>query len=263
MFICDNVIPHEQRPGDKLLTKYAFKPIDYFVVQSKNVADDLEKFNVNSKPVLLTHHPLYDNYGEKQGLEDSRKFLSENYNVKIDTNDDVILFFGYIRKYKGLDVLLKAIPLVNTKHNVKLVIAGEFYDDEEKYMQSISELNSAGNIFLVKDFIPNDDVKYFFSACDLVVLPYHHATQSGIIPVAYYYDKPVLVTNVGALPEVVDDEKTGYVVPTNDPESLASAVIRFFQSGQRTGIESNILHEKKKYSWESFTESLIEFVNSK
>lgn len=261
LFICDNVIPHENRPGDGYLTRYAFKQVDYFVVQSKSVEKELAEFNPENKPHLLTHHPLYDNYGDLQNKINSRKYLQEKYHVKTTPENEVILFFGYIRKYKGLDVLLDAMPAIVSKRNIKLIIAGEFYDNENKYLEKLKELNIPDNISLVKDFIPSSDVKYFFSACDLVVLPYLSATQSGIIPVAYFYDKPVVVTDVGALTEVVTDGKTGYVVKPNDVNSLANAILKFFESGDRSEIESNIVTEKKKYDWETFTKGIIDFVN--
>lgn len=260
LFICDNIIPHEKRFGDEMLTRLAFKHVDYFVVQSKSVEKDLQEFNLDRKPHLLTHHPLYDNYGVRQDRDNSRKFLKEKYGVNTSTTDDVILFFGYIRKYKGLDILLDAMPEVISNRNIKLIIAGEFYDDEKKYLNKLTDLNLSENIFLVKEFIPNDDVKFFFSACDLVVLPYLSATQSGIIPVAYFYDKPVVVTDVGALTEVVEDGNTGYVVKPNDEGSLAKAICKFFESGERQSIEENIVNEKKKYDWETFTTGIINFV---
>ena len=243
-----------------MLTRLAFKHVDYFVVQSKSVEKDLQEFNLDRKPHLRTHHPLYDNYGLRKDRDNSRKFLKEKYGVNTSTTDDVILFFGYIRKYKGLDILLDAMPEVFSNRNIKLLIAGEFYDDEKKYLNKLTDLNLSENIFLVKEFIPNDDVKFFFSACDLVVLPYLSATQSGIIPVAYFYDKPVVVTDVGALTEVVEDGNTGYVVKPNDEGSLAKAICKFFESGERQSIEENIVNEKKKYDWETFTTGIINFV---
>lgn len=261
LFICDNVIPHEKRPGDKMLTRYAFNQADFFVVQSKSVEKDLTEFNPDSKPHLLTHHPLYDNYGALQERNNSIKFLKENYDVKISSEDEVILFFGYIRKYKGLEVLLDSMPDIVSRRNVKLIIAGEFYDDEKKYLDKLTDLDLNENIFLVKDFIPNENVKYFFSACDLVVLPYLSATQSGIIPVAYFYDKPVVVTDVGALTEVVEDGKTGFVVKPGDKVSLANAVVKFFESDNRKVMEENITREKRKYDWDTFTKGILDLVN--
>jgi glycosyltransferase involved in cell wall biosynthesis len=256
LLICDNVIPHEKRFGDKLFTKLVFSIVNYFIVQSKTVEKDLIKFNKSNKPYKLSPHPLYNIFGEKLDKEEAKKYIEKNYDVKFDT-DKVILFFGYIRKYKGLMYLLEAMPEILKKKNVKLLIAGEFYDDEKPYKEKIKELKLESNILLLSDFMPDDEVRYFFSACDCLVLPYTDATQSGIVQIAYYYDKPVVVTDVGGLSEVVISEKTGIIINPGSVNEVSSAVIRFYDENLEGRFTENIKTEKLKYSWDVFVDNVM------
>jgi glycosyltransferase involved in cell wall biosynthesis len=256
LFICDNVIPHEKRIGDKFFTKLVFAVVNYFIVQSRTVEKDLKLFNKKNKPYKLSPHPLYNIFGEKLDKAEARNYIEENYNVKFDT-DKVLLFFGYIRKYKGLMYLLEAMPEILKSNNVKLLIAGEFYDDEKPYREKIKKLGIENNIVLLSDFMPDEKVRYFFSACDCLVLPYTDATQSGIVQIAYYYDKPSVVTDVGGLSEVVIKDKTGIIIQPGSVNEITGAVNRFYEENLEQKFAENIKEEKKKYSWETFTENIL------
>jgi len=244
--IADNVIPHEHRPGDKQFTQYFIKPVDAFITMSKDVLKDIRSFT--DKPAVFTPHPLYDNYGKGVSQQAAREKL------RLDPQGKYLLFFGFIRKYKGLDILLEAMRDERIKQrNIKVIIAGEFYDDRTNYDALLSELKDDVNLFT--EFIPNEEVKYYFSAADLVVQPYRSATQSGITQVAYHFEKPMIVTKVGGLHEVVPDGLVGFVTQP-EPTAIADAIIRFFDH-PIPDLQQNLLAEKKKYSWEVFIEALM------
>lgn len=245
--IVDNIIPHEKRPGDKAFTKYFIKPVDAFVTMSRDVLRDLKTFT--SKPAHYTPHPLYDNYGERLSKEAACAKLNLNPKEKY------LLFFGFIRKYKGLDILLEAMKDPRLKAaGIKLIVAGEFYGDKTAYNGLLEEVKEQVELFT--DFIPNEQVKYYFSAADLVVQPYRTATQSGITQIAYHFERPMVVTNVGGLHEVVPDGKTGFVTKP-EPEKIADAIIRFFEPDSIPDLEQNLKNEKNKYSWEVFIDVLM------
>jgi glycosyltransferase involved in cell wall biosynthesis len=248
IFICDNIIPHEKRPGDIALTKYAFHSVDSFVVLSRTVEEDLHRFAPKAK-YILSPLPLFNVFGELQPKKESRVKLAISEN-------NVMLFFGIVRAYKGLDVLLDAIPLILNKMSILLLIAGEFYEDEEKYRKKIIQLGLEKNVRLYSDYIPNEDIPLYFSAADVVVLPYVSATQSAIVPVAYHFNKPVIVTDVGGLSEVVKNGLTGFIVPPQNPRALADAVVKFYQDKREKEFASNIQEEKKQYGWDTFVERL-------
>jgi glycosyltransferase involved in cell wall biosynthesis len=245
--IADNVIPHEKRPGDMAFTKYFIKPVDTFVTMSEKVKKDLG--DLTKKPATFLSHPLYDNFGMPVPKAEACKEL------KLDPNERYILFFGFIRKYKGLDILLEAMNDEQIrKSGITLVVAGEFYEDRKPY-DEIIERHKLDNVKLFTDFIPDSKVRYYFSTADLVVQPYRNATQSGITQVAYHFEKPMIVTNVGGLPELVPDGKTGYVAEPS-PESIASAILKFYD-GSLDRFHENLVAEKKKYSWEHFVKNLL------
>lgn len=247
--IADNVIPHEKRPGDMQFTRYFIKPVDAFITMSKEVLKDLATFT--AKPAAFTPHPVYDNYGDAVSREEACKKLG------LDPNKKYLLFFGFIRKYKGLDILLDAMkdPRIRAA-DIRLIVAGEYYDDRVSYETQIAENSIADSLHLFTDFIPNDEVKYYFSAADLIVQPYRSATQSGITQVAYHFEKPMVVTNVGGLSEVVPDGKVGYVTPP-EPQAIADAIIRFFEPNTIPNLQHNLLAEKQQYSWGVFVERLM------
>ena len=252
--IADNIIPHEHRPGDKAFTNFFVKRCDGFITMSEQVMNDLLKF-VRDKPVKLVPHPLYDNFGEIISKIEAREKL------KIKTDELIILFFGFIRKYKGLDILLDAMKIIkeNTKSqisNLKLLVAGEFYDDERPYLQQINRLGINDDVILRTDFIPDSEVKYYLCAADAVIQPYRNATQSGVTPLAYYFEKPMIVTNVGGLPSLVPNEKAGLVTePT--AQSIANAILRFYQLGENYFLP-HLRSEKQKYSWSNLTNAIKE-----
>lgn len=250
--ILDNIIPHEKRIGDRLFTKYFIKPVDGFISMSKSVLHDLSSFDT-IKPTLFIPHPIYDNYGDTIDKNTARTFLN------ISEDEKIILFFGYIRKYKGLDLLLEAMHYQKIKEsNIKVLIAGEYYGNEKYYQEIIEKYNLHNQVILHTDFIPNSEVKYYFSAADCVVQPYKSATQSGISQLAYHFETPMIVTNVGGLPEIVPHEKVGYVVPPN-PQAIAKAILDFYEKNKQSEFKKNIKVEKKKYTWNIFTEKLLDF----
>lgn len=249
--IADNILPHEKRPGDQVFTKYFLKPIDAFITMSEKVLSDLRLFEA-VKPALYIPHPLYDNFGEPVGRQQARKELS------IEQNDKIILFFGFIRKYKGLDLLLDAMKLLQDENaDIKLLVAGEFYGDRKSYDQQISKLGIEKSLILRTSFIPDSDVKNYFCASDLVVQPYRNATQSGVTPLAYHFEVPMIVTNVGGLPTMVPDNKVGLIAePT--AESLAIKIREYFDKG-RSHYMPGLQEEKKKYSWQVIVNAILSF----
>jgi glycosyltransferase involved in cell wall biosynthesis len=253
--ITDNILPHEKRPGDKAFTGYFLHPCDGFITMSKDVLEDLRLFEKN-KPALQVVHPLYDNFGEALSKPDARAWLRERKAIPIRNEDKLILFFGFIRKYKGLDILLQAMADERIRNaGIKLLVAGEFYENDKPYLDLIRELNLSESLVLNTDFIPDPEVRYFLSAADAVIQPYRHATQSGVTPLAYHFEKPMIVSNVGGLPDLVPDGKVG-LVTSPDPTSLASAIIRFYELGENSFIP-HLRHEKQKYSWKNLVESIL------
>jgi D-inositol-3-phosphate glycosyltransferase len=247
--IFDNVIPHENRFVDRFLSTYFIKSIDGAIVMSKSVLNDLNTFRINI-PVKFSPHPLYDNYGATISKVDAmrRLNLSQDYSY--------LLFFGFIRAYKGLDLLLEAFAdkqLRNRK--LKLIVAGEFYDDEAPYKQQIEKLGITDDVILYDRFINEDEVAPFFCAADLVVQPYRNATQSGVTQVAYHFDKPMLVTDVGGLSEIVPDRRCGYVVKT-EPEAIAGAIIDYFDNNRSIEFTAEVKKEKEKYAWTKMTAAI-------
>ncbi len=254
LYVCDNIIPHEHRLGDKLLTRLALANVDNFIVMSKSVENDLLSFKPKAN-FSFVNHPVYENFGQKYSKQEARQKL------KISSSQPIILFFGFIRHYKGLHLLLEAFPRVLQRTDALLMIAGEFYEDRTSYMDLINKLNISDKIILNDDFIPEEKVGLFFSAADLVALPYISATQSGIIQVAYNYNKPVVATPVGGLPEVVVQDKTGYVVDKIDGNSIADGIIHLLELKDKVNFEQNIQKYKKRFSWDFMIESIEKLIN--
>jgi glycosyltransferase involved in cell wall biosynthesis len=248
--IADNIIPHEKRAGDNAFTKYFVKPVDAFIVMSEKVSGDLKKFD-HKKPVQQVNHPLYDNFGEKISKAAARK------NLAIETGENIVLFFGFIRKYKGLDILLDALSILKERSRslpFKILIAGEFYEDRKPFDEQVQRLGLKEDLILRTDFIPDNEVRNYFCAADMVIQPYRNATQSGVTPLAYHFEVPMIVTNVGGLPAMVPDGKVGLVAePT--AESIAEKITEFFQKDPAYFIE-NIREEKKKFSWEKLMDAI-------
>jgi len=253
--IIDNIIPHENRPGDKLLANYFVKAVDGFICMSQAVLDDLETFD-KVKPKIFTPHPVYDNFGQPIDKLVAKKEL------KLDADTPYLLFFGFIRDYKGLDLLLEAMADERIrKSDVKLIVAGEYYSDKQYYLDIIKKNNLDDKLVLATDFIPDSKVGLYFNACDIVVQPYKTATQSGVTQIAYHFEKPMIVTRVGGLPEIVPHMKTGYVVDVNY-KSIADAIIDFYTENRETSMKENCRLEKRKYSWETLLEKIdsLEFL---
>jgi glycosyltransferase involved in cell wall biosynthesis len=240
--IIDNIIPHEKRPGDFTLAKYFVNSVDGFIAMSESVLGDLNKFDA-SKPKLYSPHPLFDNFGEAVKKNEAYEKLG------LAINEEHLLFFGFIRDYKGLDLLLHAMidERIRQMH-VKLIVAGEFYSDPKPYLELIKELKLEDKLILRTDFIADDEVRYYFCAADMVVQPYKHATQSGVTQICYHFDRPMLVTNVGGLPEMVPHGKVGYVVAP-EAKAIADAIVDFYVNHQEFKMRDTIKIEKKKYAW--------------
>jgi glycosyltransferase involved in cell wall biosynthesis len=216
---------------------------------SDSVLEDLNQFDT-VKPRIFCRHPLYDNFGAKASREEALKFLG------LDPKQRYMLFFGLIRDYKGLDLLLKAYSDSRfRKMNVKLIVAGEFYSGSEKYFEMEKELGLEGMIVWKSDFVPDSEVRYCFGAADIIVQPYKSATQSGVTQIAYHFEKPMLVTNVGGLAEIVPDGKVGYVVEP-DSAQIADALVDFFENSRQEQFTEGILTEKKQYAWSNMTRSV-------
>jgi glycosyltransferase involved in cell wall biosynthesis len=247
--IIDNIVPHEKRPGDRLFGKYWVKSVQGFIAMSRTVLDDLETFDLK-KPKLFCPHPLYDNFGEVIEKSEAKRLLN------LEDNTSYILFFGFIRDYKGLDILLEAMSKSTVKDlQVKLIVAGEFYTDSKPYLEIIENNDLKESLVLMTDFIPDRDVAKYFCACDVVVQPYKNATQSGVTQIAYHFNKPMITTDVGGLAEIVPDGKVGYVVSPS-PLKIAEAINRFYSAKKEKDFVNNIKIEKAKYSWDNLLESI-------
>jgi glycosyltransferase involved in cell wall biosynthesis len=247
--IADNVKPHEKRPGDIPFTKYFIKSVDAFVTMSEKVLKDLKEFT--SKPAVHVVHPLYDNFGEGLDIAAARQHLNLN------PTDKIILFFGFIRQYKGLDLLLEAMSTPAIREaKIKLLVAGDFYEDRKPYDEMINRLNIADQLILRTDFIQDSEVRYYLSAADFVIQPYKNATQSGVTPLAYHFEKPMLVTNVGGLPDLVPKDKVGVIAEPN-AQSIADNILRLYQFGESHFLP-HLREEKKKYSWRNITAAIFQ-----
>ncbi len=249
--ILDNLIPHESRPGDKLFTRYFVKPIDGFVAMSKSVQAELGQFD-SSKKCLYTPHPLFDHFGEKMDK------ASAIENLNLPKGKHFLLFFGFIRAYKGLDLLLEALSKVKNE-NIHLIIAGEYYEEEEKYIDLIHQLQLQDRVHNFNEFIADDRINQFFGAADLVAQPYRTATQSGVAQIAFHFEKPILVTDVGGLPEIVSHKNSGYITKV-DPSDIAQKINDFYEENRSEHFESFIQKEKDRFSWKKMTETIDTFV---
>jgi len=250
LVLTDNIIPHEKRFGDKPFTNYFVKSCDGFIAMSKTVLNDISKFSSNQNKAY-SPHPMYETYGASVSMEEARKKLNLN------GNDKIILFFGLIRHYKGLDILMEAMahPEIK-KQNIKLLIAGEFYEDKQPYLDLIQKHQLQDCIILHDKFIANEDVRYYFCASNLVAQTYRNATNSGVTMVGYFYEKPMLVTNVGGLAEIVPNEKCGYVVDTTISK-ISEKIITYFSQNKEEEFTQNVRIEKKKYEWNEFIRVLM------
>lgn len=249
--IVDNLLPHEKRPGDKILTSFFMNQTDGMIALSDCVYNDLELFR-KRQPKKLTPHPIYDHYGKIIPKEEALQKLN------LDPTYQYLLFFGFIRDYKGLDILLEAMTkpvLANLK--LKLIIAGEYYSNEEKYTNLIKDLNLTEKVVLRTDYIPDESINQYFGAASLVTQPYKSATQSGVTQIGFHFHKPMLVTNVGGLAEIINDKVTGYVVEPV-PSAIAEAIFDFFQNNKEDSMSVEVEKEKKRFSWDNLTNTIFE-----
>lgn len=246
--IADNIRPHEKRPGDKVLTRYFLRACDAFIVLSETVLRDLRQ--LTAKPAALVPHPVYDQFGEKIAADAARQRLG------IPAAGKLLLFFGFIRHYKGLDILLEALsdPRIR-EQRIRLLVAGEFYENAAPYHELIRKHGLEDAVILHTRFIEDENVKYYFSAADAVVLPYRAATQSGIAPLAYHFECPMLATRVGGLPETISAGKTGLLADP-DASSVADMILRFYSMGEQQ-FAAPLKEEKRKYSWKAMAEAVL------
>lgn len=247
--LVDNIVPHEKRMGDRLLAQYYTAHCDAFIVMSATVEAELKSFT--KKTIVNTPHPLYDNYGARVSREKAATFLN------LDTHYNYLLFFGFIRKYKGLDILLEALTDERVrKKDLKLIVAGEFYEDEKLYTDFIAQHNLSQTVILHNKYISDEDVKYYFSFAQCVVQPYRNATQSGITQMAYHFGVPMVVTNVGGLAEIVPDGKTGFVTNAN-AKDIAGAILKINTPQSLPDFKSDLEIQREKFSWKKIVQTII------
>ena len=257
IFVCHNVFPHERFPLDRMLTKMVLKRGNAFIVQSGKDAEDLQMILPGAKYEQAVH-PTYNAFKfENMSKERARELLD------ITEKEKVLLFFGFVREYKGLKYLIQALPRITERcEDVRLFVVGDFggAENREAY-ERLMEVNGVrSHITICDGYIPDREIEKFFAACDLVVLPYVSATQSGIVQIAYGFEKPVVVTNVGGLPDVVEDGKTGYVVDPENPTALADAVVRYFKENRKEEFEENGKKEAYRFDWDRMVETVERLV---
>jgi len=248
--LLDNIIPHEKRPGDNILTRYFIKAIDGFIAMSRSVLNDLERFN-RDKPRVFSPHPVFDNFGSPISREEALEKLG------LDAGFRYILFFGLVREYKGLDIMINAFANQELrKMKVRLLVVGEFYIARSPYDEMILKNGLEENIIIHPYFVPNHEVAYWFCASDIISQPYKSATQSGVTQIGYHFNKPMLVSDVGGLAEIIPHGRGGYVVKP-DHLSVAEALIDFFSNNRYDDYVKGIKAEKHKYSWETMVKNLF------
>lgn len=253
--ILHNLIPHEHRPGDKMFSKYFVGSNDGFITLSRSVLDDLNVFDPKRlRPRTFSPHPLYDHYGATLSRKEALELIG------LRESQRYVLFFGFIREYKGLDLLLDAIADERMERlGIKLIVAGEFYGDPKPYLEQIRHHDIGDRVVMHTEFIPDHEVNRYFCAADLVVQPYKNATQSGVSQIAYHFEKPMVVTNVGGLPEIVPDGKAGFVVEP-DSQQIADAIVRYFTEDCRQSLTEGVREEKKKYAWDKMTDAIASLI---
>ncbi len=246
-----NMIPHEPNVLDKYLPPYFVKQMDGFTTLSHAVIKDIDQFDKHNKPKSWAPHPIYDHYGELIDKIEARKQLG------LSADGKYVLFFGFIRDYKGLDLLIDAFGDLRLQDmGVRLLVAGEFYGDPQPYLNRIRSLDISDIVILHNDYIPDNKVNLYFRACDIVAQPYKTATQSGVTQVAFHFERPMLVTNVGGLPEIVPDGKIGYVV-NPDAQDIADALVRYYKENKEEEFTVGVREEKRKYGWDRMTAAVL------
>ncbi len=248
--IAHNVIPHEKPPGWKRMSGYLLSACDGYIVLSASLLEDLKIFTDSENKGFIPH-PVYDHFGDPVSRNEAAERLG------LDPSLKYLLFFGMIRKYKGLDLLIRAFAAM--KHRVpdlRLIVAGEFYTGEQEYLDLINESGAGDRVIVRGHFIPSGKVRYYFSLADLVTQPYRTATQSGVSQVAYHFGVPMLVTDVGGLAEIVPHMRVGYVTPV-DEKAIAEAITDFFEQDRAAAFRLNIQQERKRFTWEAVREQVL------
>lgn len=252
--VVHNVVPHEKHVGDDRLGRYFLEKCDAYLTLSDAVAEDLREMGMTA-PSETVAHPVYQHFGEAIPRDEARRRLG------VPGDAELLLFFGFVRPYKGLRTLLEAMRgIAAERPNVRLIVAGEFYEDEASYRDMIDDLELGATVDVRADYIPESEVRTYFSAANLVVQPYESATQSGVVQTAYNFDRPVVVTDVGGLAEVVPDDQAGYVVPAKDPAALAEAVVRYFAEAKEDAFVDGVKREKERYTWTRLLDVLEQMV---
>lgn len=251
IFLCHNVEPHESSFFDKQLLRYAYNPVDKFLVHSSQEKDRLLQYKPDAE-IQVHVHPVYSFFPEP-----SPDMIPP---VEIPETEITLLYFGLIRPYKGLPVLLEAMPKILESVDAHLMVVGEFYEEKEPYFQQIKKLGLSNDVTVVDEYVPDTQVGWYFRNADIVVLPYLNATQSGIIPIAYHFNKPVIATEVGGLPDVVFEGETGYLVPPNDAKALAEAVKLYGKQRENIDFSAQISQHLDMFSWESVRNTLLRLI---
>ena len=254
VLVCDNLVPHERRPFDASFTRWMLSHSDGYLVMSESVERDLDRLKPGAERRRVLH-PLYAQF-------DRGRFTREQARERLGLEGEVVLFFGYIRRYKGLDTLLEAWPQVRARRPATLVVAGEFYEDPEPYRRLARAAGGEPHVRLLDRYLPDDEVEAVFKAADVVVLPYRSATQSGVTHVAYALGVPVIITDVGGLGETVKGEETGLVVPPANPAALAEAIVRYFEEGLSPRLRAGVEKVRREHSWDALADRTLELVDA-
>ncbi len=252
LFICHNVVEHEASFTKKIFSKILLSKGDFFIVHSneeKNRLIDL----IGERNITETFHPTYKDF--------NNEIISKNKALdKLGITDkNVMLFFGFVREYKGLKYLIEAMPIILKQLNITLLIAGEFWDDKNDYLELIGEMGLKDHIIIIDDYIPNERVPFYFYASDIVVLPYISVTGSGLIQLAYGFNKPVIVSDIGALSQVVSDKKTGFLVEPGNSQNIADAILDFYSNSDMEYMQAEIIENNKKFSWDVLIQKIEGF----
>ena len=252
LFICHNVVEHESGLLKKLLSKMVLARGDFFIVHSNEEKERLKNL-IGNRNIKETFHPTYKEFNSEEITKEKAK-----ENIGID-DERVILFFGFVREYKGLKYLLKAMPNVLKAVKVKLLIAGEFWDDKQNYIDLISKLDINANVKIIDEYIPNEEIPSYFYASDIVILPYTSVTGSGLVQLAYGFNKPVVVSNIGALSQIVIDKKTGFLVKPEDSQGIADSIIDYYHNYNEDEVAENIRKENYRFSWDLLINKIESF----
>ncbi len=257
LFITENVISHEARWIDRILTNIGLKHADKFLALSQKVVDDVQLFSGERK-IYRSELPVYGWYAANEKVD----LTAEKEKLGFKKDDTVLLFFGYVRRYKGLDILMRAFAQLRAKRpDLKLLVAGEFYDKPEYYQEIMTQLNLGNDVKLINQYVPNEELALYFQLSELVVLPYRTGTQSGILNIAYGYHKPVVITDVGGLAEFVEDGKTGVIVPEASPENIATGILKYFQLAANVNFSENVRLRVEQNGFNKIAEVFQEIIS--